>query len=359
MSASSSSCSERSSRPVGHVDVARRAGADAAAGVPLGGVDLLRGLEDRRPHRDLDLAVTLESNDRHQLTCRSRATRRRPSRAAASARRRPRVCPSMARAIARFIRRAANALRRVVERLDARAGSATGRRPRAAASSARMAALDALLLAGREQRPRRPRAPLRVAARMRRASTRFSARRRARRSSSPWSSASMSICSTASSSRPYDGFTRDRLLDARRQLLARARSSRPSASTRNVTSSLAIPAGHRRDALEREAREAPVVGDHLALALQRRGSRSRSACPPASCTSRAPRQGWSCCAGGSCRRRRRRPRCRARAGGRRGGARRPSALRPRAGRPARRRRARRPGPGSMSASGSLPKSFAT
>ena len=28
-----------------------------------------------------------------------------------------------------------------------------------------------------------------------------------------------------------------------------------------------MPGGHRRDALEREAREAPVVGDHLALAL--------------------------------------------------------------------------------------------
>src|SRR5207244_395519 len=133
-------------RPFEHVHVARRARAHAAAGVPLGRLDLLRRLEDRRPYRYVDLAEPLQPNLGHAL-------------------------PFFA-----FIR--------------------------------------------------------------------SSATRRASRSASPWSSASMSICSTVSSSSPYDGFTLTVCSTPVVSSLA-CTPSRPSASTRKVTSSFAIPAAIR------------------------------------------------------------------------------------------------------------------
>src|ERR1700722_11663639 len=42
-------------QPLAHVDVARGAGADTAAGAPLREMRFGSGLEQRRPHRDLDL----------------------------------------------------------------------------------------------------------------------------------------------------------------------------------------------------------------------------------------------------------------------------------------------------------------
>jgi hypothetical protein len=74
------------------------------------------------------------------------------------------------------------------------------------------------------------------------------------------------------------------------------------------------PRRHRRDALEREAREAPVVGDHLALALDDVDLEAGLVVLLRRVRRRAPSTGSSCCAAGSCRPRRRRPRCRARAG---------------------------------------------
>src|SRR5260221_9319362 len=66
-----------------HVDVARRACAHAAARTSFGDVRLGRGFQDRRPHGDLDLSKSLESNDRHESFRRAlseRAPPRFPSR---------------------------------------------------------------------------------------------------------------------------------------------------------------------------------------------------------------------------------------------------------------------------------------
>ena len=67
--------------------------------------------------------------------------------------------------------------------------------------------------------------------------------------------------------------------------------SRPSASTWKRHLEARHAGGHRRDALEREARQAAVVGDHLALALHDVDLEAGLACRPGSCTSRVAAHG--------------------------------------------------------------------
>ena len=204
------------------------------------------------------------------------------------------------------LRRASSSSMRGVDR--ARVLAADGRR-----RARRIACVDRARARPASSRSASAASALRVAARMRCGLDAASASAALRRSSSPWSSASRSM-----------------LLDlvvveavARLDLDL---CSTPVVVSLRVHAEQAVgvdaegdleprqPGGHRRDALEHEAREAAAVGDQLALALHdvdveaglvvllRREGR------------RAPRAGWSCCAGGSSRRRRRRSRCRARAG---------------------------------------------
>ena len=204
----------------------------------------------------------------------------------------------MACAIARFIRRPAKSLRRGVELVDAQL------------DRARVGALRAPRRARRAPRSMRSRSPrasrsgspsTRLASstcRCARASTRASARRRAARSSSPWSIASISICSTVLVVEAVATASPRPSARCRCAPRARARASRPSASTRNVTSRRAMPGGHRRDALQREAREAPAVGRELALALHDVDLEARLVVLLRRERLRARPRGSSCCAAG-------------------------------------------------------------
>src|SRR5690606_34639761 len=194
------------------VDVAGGASAHPAAGVAFRGPDLLRGAQDRGPDGHLHLQLLIdESYLGHQRAsfvsssparwpCRSRCAST-PSAWATSFSTSPTALPAIAAWIARFMRRPAQSW--VAASSASSLSCTTPARPAlcTAASSSSIAASTRRRSSAGSRSPSSNR-PLRVANSKREASTRASTSRRAAKSSSPWSSASISICSTSSSLKP-------------------------------------------------------------------------------------------------------------------------------------------------------------